>query len=292
MEESNLSDGDSETHDVTAGEQEGADGNPDDQEIAILRRIEQSKYQSVFANFDDDASESRIMQMRRSSEFMGRRSITSKMMMRRSSTFVPGFSQAESGDYTAKRTVSEFPHARPDALNVPASSAMAKANSQQPAKTDPVTDIVDDAEILKKKQQEQPQTEALPGKTNGRASDLFKDSKALEINDFDADLKRHNEADLATLPPSPTKPDLFNMQAAPKRERSGWGTKQATPILQTDIANSEEFKGFQARGKPIDTRPTFVAGAPHQGVGIPLTGSHQGGNPLAVSEQVTSQTQP
>lgn len=30
--------------------------------------------------------------MRRSSEFVGRRSITSKMMMRRSNTFIPGFS--------------------------------------------------------------------------------------------------------------------------------------------------------------------------------------------------------
>jgi len=47
-------------------------------------------YQQRFANygFDDDAS--RMEQIRRSSEMWGRKSISSKLMMRRSSTFVPG----------------------------------------------------------------------------------------------------------------------------------------------------------------------------------------------------------
>ena len=39
-----LSDGDSDTHDVTAGETEGNENTQDDQEREIWRRIEQSKY--------------------------------------------------------------------------------------------------------------------------------------------------------------------------------------------------------------------------------------------------------
>ena len=92
--EANLSDGESETQSVAAGEAEAADSNPDETERELLKRIEQRKYQQRFANFEQDEDESRMNLMRRSSEVWGRKSITHKLMMRRSSTFVPGQSLA------------------------------------------------------------------------------------------------------------------------------------------------------------------------------------------------------
>ena len=86
----NLSDGDSDSHDVAAGEQEGADENADVTEREIWRKLDQNKYQSRYTNFNEEENESRMEQLRRSSEYFGRKSITSKMMMRRSTTYVPG----------------------------------------------------------------------------------------------------------------------------------------------------------------------------------------------------------
>ncbi len=88
--DANLSDGESDTHEVTPGEVDVLDVNPDESERELLKRMEQKMYQQRFANygFDDDAS--RMEQIRRSSEMWGRKSISSKLMMRRSSTFVPG----------------------------------------------------------------------------------------------------------------------------------------------------------------------------------------------------------
>lgn len=74
--DANLSDGESETHSVAAGELDAPDANPDETEKELLKQIERRQYQSRFANFEQDEDESRMNMMRRSSEIWGRKSIT------------------------------------------------------------------------------------------------------------------------------------------------------------------------------------------------------------------------
>ena len=75
---------------MAAGEVDVIDTNPDETEKELLKQIERRQYQQRFANFEQDEDESRMNLMRRSSEVWGRKSITQKLLMRRSSTFVPG----------------------------------------------------------------------------------------------------------------------------------------------------------------------------------------------------------
>ena len=54
-----------------------------------MRNLELKKYQQRYTNFTEEEDELRMSQIRQSNEALGRRSITSKMMMRRSSTHIP-----------------------------------------------------------------------------------------------------------------------------------------------------------------------------------------------------------
>ena len=58
--ESVLEDEDTETEEVTPGETEGGDNNPDEAEREIWRKIEQRKYTHRYTNYDEDENESRL----------------------------------------------------------------------------------------------------------------------------------------------------------------------------------------------------------------------------------------
>ena len=73
------------TLEVAGGEQEIIENDPD-ADRALLRKLEAINYQKRFINYNDEDSD---MRFRRSSELLGRRSITSKMKMRRSQAYVP-----------------------------------------------------------------------------------------------------------------------------------------------------------------------------------------------------------
>ena len=72
-----LLDDDSDEHEVAAGEQEGGDEKTNATEREIWRKLSKNQYQARYTKFDEEENESRMDIIRKSSDMLGRRSITS-----------------------------------------------------------------------------------------------------------------------------------------------------------------------------------------------------------------------
>lgn len=137
----------SENEDVTRGEQEGHEEIDPATENALLRKLEQVNYQRRFTNYNDDESDVRS---RRSVEVFGRKSIASRMSMRRVSTFVPGFDQRPNESHPP-----DFPkptHSPSVFVQRNETDKMFPSPEESKATLDPVMDIIDDSEDILKQQ--------------------------------------------------------------------------------------------------------------------------------------------
>ncbi len=172
------------------------------------------------------------MQIRRSSEYQGRKSISSKLAMRRSTTYVPPMSNANQSSVPAElpksiamkdqRTFSEKPEKQrlfsvlgdqnKTNQEAPSSFEPSSATTESKVNEDLVSDIIDDSQdVLKKKLPSKPKIAVDTVLENDKdkhvkVGTLIQNTTKLEINDFESSLKKVNSE--AKLPASPTKPEI------------------------------------------------------------------------------------